>query len=205
MNIGERHAREANIGAHLAWAAAFSASADHAADGGNVLAAAISYYYSVFHAGFALMNTDASRNFQDFSRIHHNQVESFLLDRLEFGLRQKVSNLRVTREFLNYLGAGEALAKLRIVRGQRFDTGLGTSNVDALVEIAQRESKEVFGRIYDLIEQHCRKHEWQPLWAGREVFVTEYLDDDAFLNVIPLRAAGGDIRAAAVRVLMNGP
>jgi len=201
MDSSEKHKREMNIGAHLAWSAAFLASGNAADTSQNVLAAAFSYYYSVFHAGFALINTDHTFHMPDMERIHHNKIETFLEKKLPHQLSIKASNLRVTRELLSYLGAGAPDGKLRIVRGHPISTDLGTRDIRGLVDLARIDAEQLFSHIYQDIEDFCRKNSWQPLKSGREYFVDEYLDEDLLLNVIPRDGSGISIVRRTIELL----
>ena len=201
MDQQEQHNREMNIGAHLAWSAAFMASGNAADTQQNLLGAAFSYYYSVFHAGFALINTDHTFHMPDMERIHHNKVESYLEQNLPFMMVNKAKNLRVTREFLSYLGAEGPREKLMIVRGHPISSSLGTENIRGLVDFARSDSEEIFKYIYSAIEQYCKENSWQPLKSGREYYVDEYLDEDILLNVIPRDLNGTSIVRRALELL----
>ena len=190
MNKQEQHKREMNIGAHLAWSAAFLASGNAADSGQNLLAAAFSYYYAVFHAGFALINTDHTFHMPDMERIHHNKIESYLEGNLPTSMATKAKNLRAAREFLSYLGAGAPEGKLRIVRGHPVSTALGTRDIRGLVDLTRKDSEELFKHLYEAVEDFCKNKAWQPLRFGRGYFVDEYLDEDVFLNIIPRDASG---------------
>lgn len=191
-----------NIGAHLAWSAAFLASGNAADNSQNLLAAAFCYYYSVFHAGFALINTDHTFHMPDMERIHHNKVESYLESNLPIQMATNAKNLRATREFLSYLGAGAPEGKLKIVRGHPICTDLGTSDIRGLVDLASKDSEDLFKHIYTAVEDFCIKNNWQPLKSGWEYFVDEYLDEDILLNVIPRDASGTPIVRKALELLL---
>ncbi|VWC54014.1 hypothetical protein [Burkholderia lata] len=203
MDDRELHQRSMNIGAHLAWSAAFLVSANAADEQHNLLAAAFSYYYSTFHAGFALINTNHTFHMPDMERIHHNKVELYLENNLPLSLVQKAKNLRVTREFLSYLGADDPASKLRIVRGHGIATALGTRDVRGLVDIARADSEEIFKYIYATVEAFCKTHKWQPLQHGREYYVDEYLDEDILLNVIPREGDGAKLMRRTVNLLLS--
>ncbi|MCK5921951.1 MAG: hypothetical protein KAG66_13485 [Methylococcales bacterium] len=201
MDQQEQHKREMNIGAHLAWSAAFLASGNAADSSQNLLAAAFSYYYSVFHAGFALINTDHTFHMPDMERIHHNKVESYLESSLPSQMATNAKNLRATREFLSYLGAGAPEGKLKIVRGHPVCTALGTQDIRSLVDAARKDSEELFKHLYKAVEDFCKAKSWQPLKFGREYFVDEYLDEDILLNVIPRDESGTPIIRRALKLL----
>lgn len=201
MNETEQHEREMNIGAHLAWSAAFLASGNAADKCQNLLSAAFSYYYSVFHAGFALINTDHTFHMSSMERIHHNKIESYLEDKMPPHMATKAKNLRVTREFLSYLNGGSSAGKLKIVRGHGIGTPLGTHDIRGLVDIARCDSEEIFNHLYESIEEFCKNNKWQPLKSGREYFIDEYLSEDILLNVIPRDETGIAIVRRAIQLL----
>lgn len=203
MDQQEQHKREMNIGAHLAWSAAFLASGNAADSSQNLLAAAFSYYYAVFHAGFALINTDHTFHMPDMERIHHNKIESYLEGKLPTSMAINAKNLRATREFLSYLGTGAPEGKLRIVRGHPISTALGTRDIRGLVDLAKKDSEELFKHLYKAVEDFCKSNDWQPLKFGREYFVDEYLNEDILLNVIPRDTNGIPIVQRARDLLLS--
>lgn len=203
MNQEEKHLRAMNMSSHIVWSATFLASGNAADNSQNLLSAAFSYYYAVFHAGFALINTDHTFHMSDMERIHHNKIESYLENRLPQLMAMKVKNLRTIREFLSYLGAGKPEYKLQIVRGHpiRHEFGIRkTDDIRGLIDFARQDSEEIFEHIYKEIEQFYKK-EGGPLGGGRELFLNDYIDDDILLNVIPRDKDGNKIMERVYQLL----
>lgn len=192
MNDKEKHFRKMNIGAHIAWGAAMWASAEVAKESKNYLNSVIGFYYSVFHLGFALINTDHSFHVDNMKRISHKKVEKWLETHLHFNENINYKILRIVRENINYLGMGSPASKLRIVRGHPFGYGFGYEKVDffEMVEKASKSSKKIFDKLLGKIEVFCKQNHWQPLQFGREYYIEEYLSEDVLLNVLPREQDG---------------
>ena len=92
------------MNAHFCWSLAMWGSADMAREQSNYIVACYGYYYSVYHAGFALICTDHSFHTEDMLQMKHSKIESWLSDRLPLKLALDFTLLRRYREVTSYLG-----------------------------------------------------------------------------------------------------
>lgn len=189
MTQEEIHKRTMNLNAHFAWAIGMWGSASYAKENGNFLMAPIGFYYSTFHAGFSLLNTDHTMHLEHLSRTSHSALKAKLDNHLDLDNQNRFVLLREIRENINYLGMGEPNAKLRVVRGHPYGFDLGTFGRHSffdLVDIAEQQSKDFILYCLSKIEKHCTDNEY---WRGPKFndwdWYDEYLQEDAFITVIP--------------------
>ena len=188
-----------NLNAHFAWSLAMWGSADVAREENNFLLAPIGYYYSAFHSGFSLINTNHTIHVEDFTQVGHSQLVSWLpIDLiLDFNL------LRGIRETINYLGAGNPQFKLKIVRGHPFLYTLGKKDLpffDTILE-ARDVSQRFIYKTLEKIEKFCSTEGWRGPKRGDNEWQTEYLGEDLLLNVIPRNDQGKEILRRAFSLL----
>lgn len=206
MQEQEKYLREMNIGAHIAWAAALWGSAETAKESKNYLNAVIGYYYSVFHIGFAFINTDHTFHMNDMGHMKHNKIEKWLEEKLHWKDDIDYKTLRIIRESVNYLGMSDPASKLRVVRGHPFvyDLGYKRANFFDMVEEASQTSRRIFSNILSEIESFCVLNQWQPLQYGRVYYCDEYLSEDVLLNVIPREKDGLKAMQLAMDLIQGG-
>jgi len=75
----EHHDRQMNMNAHFAWGLAFWASGEVCREQCLYLVAPVAYYYSVFHTGFSLLNTNLEIPLSDLYHIGHTDLQQWLL------------------------------------------------------------------------------------------------------------------------------
>lgn len=199
MNTKEKHQRILNLNAHFAWALAMWGSADVAREESNFLLAPIGYYYSAFHSGFALVNTNHTIHLENLKQVGHSQLVSWLPLELTFDF----NILREIRETTNYLGVGDPQTKLSIVRGHGFRYILGSKHIsffDSILD-ARNYSLRFIHKTLDRIEEFCRQEKWPGPKRGDDNWQTEYIDEDFLLNVIPRSHQGPEILMRAFSVL----
>lgn len=117
MDEKELHNRQMNLNAHFAWGLAMWGSADVAREEGLFLPASIGYYYSGFHACFALVTTNPKLPAESLKRTGHSKLEEWISEMGVGMLPFWFKELRGIRETVNYLGLGDPVAKLKMVRG----------------------------------------------------------------------------------------
>lgn len=203
MNEDEKHNRNMNMNAHFAWALVMWGSAELARERENYLCSQISYYYSTFHAGFAVINTDHTFHFEDMKRISHSKVEDWLESKLPLELIHDFKILRQVRETINYLGSDEPASKLRIVRGHPFGFHIGVKSLSffEMVSEASYSSKRIILYLLNEIEDFCHTQScWGPK-RGSTLWQEEYLQEDLFLGVIPRGNDGVEILKRAFSLL----
>ena len=197
------HTRQMNLNAHFAWALAMWASAEAARKRQNTLLAAIGYYYSAFHAGFAVVNTNLTIPPEKLVRITHSALRDYLepllppLSMVHYGLLQDI------REAINYLGADATEGKLRIVRGHGFGFDLGGVRITFArgLEMAQKQSLQFLGLCLSVLEEFCTRQKITGPKRGDTHWASEYLDDDVLLHVIPREGDGLEILQRALSLL----
>lgn len=169
MDSSEQHQRTMNINAHFCWGLAMWGSAEIARENQSYLVACFGYYYSVFHTGFAWMNTDHTFHLESMNRVKHSKVESWLHDHLPLDLSIDFKLLRTFREVTSYLGMENPVSKLRVVRGHPFGFDFGTERVDFFdaVERAQIASQDLITHILSELESFCSDHGWRGSEEGR--------------------------------------
>ena len=184
MTDDEQHQREMNMNAHIAWAFALLGSAEVANERGNSLSAAITYYYSSFHAGFALINTDHTFQMESMQRIRHSKVESWLENRLPIKLHEQYVLLRNLREAVNYLGMESPASKLHVVRGHPFGFDIKTLTISKrltffeMLKFAGESSTAIIAFILGEIEKHCQQEGLRGPKRGNDEWLTEYIQED---------------------------
>lgn len=195
-----------NLNAHFAWAIGFWGSAEFAKEQGNFLLAPIGFYYSTFHAGFALLNTDHTMHLEHLSRTSHSALEKKLENHLDTTNQNRFKLLREIRENINYLGMEAPRGKLMVVRGHPYGFDLGLGNKKSffeLVSLAQAESEQFLKYCLGKIEDHCSENEF---WRGPKKnswdWYDEYLQEDAFITVIPEQNRAKILRNA-FNIIMN--
>ena len=207
MDNEEKHFREMNIGSHIMWGAAMWGSAEAAKESKNYLNTVIGYYYSVFHIGFALINTDHTFHMENMSRMNHSKIESWLENHFEKWKDDfDYKNLRAIRENISYLGMDNPSLKLQVVKGGNLPYQLGSSKKVSffeMVEIASESSKRIFEKLLIKIETFCKTHEWQPLQWGREYYIDDYLDDDILSSIIPREKDGKKAMSLALNLILG--
>ena len=205
MEIEEKHNRIMNMNAHFAWALAMWGSAEIAMEEENYISAIIGYYYSIFHAGFSLANTDHTFHFEDMKRIKHAKVQSWLKNKLSNKLNDDFRIIRWVRENVNYLGAQTPASKLRIIRGHPFgfniDMWHGKISFFEMVNKTSHSSKNIILHILTILESYCKENKWPGPKKGDDWWVDEYLQEDVLLNVIPRGKSGIKILKKAFSLL----
>lgn len=197
------HTRQMNLNAHFAWALAMWASAEAAHKRENTMLAAIGYYYSAFHAGFAVVNTSLTIPVEKLVRITHSALRDYLdpllppMSMLHFVLLQEI------REAINYLGATSPESKLRIVRGHGFGFDLGDTQITFTrgLEMAHKQSLQFLGLCLSVLEEFCAKEGIVGPKRGDAYWASEHLDDDVLLHVIPRNGDGNAILQRAFTLL----
>jgi hypothetical protein len=201
------HARQMNINSHFAWALAMWASAESAHQQKNTLLAAVGYYYSAFHAGFAAANTNLDIPPENLVRITHAKLKEYLEPMFPgFGGMYSYELLQGVREAVNYLGADGPTGKLRIVRGNGFgfDEGGGVRySFERALERAHQHSLIFLRAALVRIESFCSTHRVTGPKSGDSYWIEEYIDEDFLLGVIPREAEGLKIVARASALLMR--
>ncbi|MGA3267318.1 MAG: hypothetical protein ABSE16_10895 [Verrucomicrobiota bacterium] len=194
-----------NINAHFAWALAMWASAEAAHKRQNYLLAAVGYYYSAFHSGFAVVNTNVSIPKEKLVQITHSALKDYLEPLLPAGGMWHYELLQGIREGVNYLGANAPEGKLRIVRGNGFVLDLGGSKFtfERGLQMAQKQSLSFFRICLSVIEAFCAKNKIVGPRRGDSHWVTEYLDEDFLLGVVPREGDGLEILKKAASLLQN--
>lgn len=191
------HARQMNINAHFAWALAMWASAESAHQQKNNLLAAVGYYYSAFHAGFAAANTNLDIPPENLVRITHTKLKEYLEPMFPgFGGMYSYELLQGVRESVNYLGADGPVGKLRIVRGHGFgfDEGGGVRYpFERALERAHQHSLMFLRAALVKIEGFCSTHGLTGPKSGDPYWMEEYIDENFLRGVIPAEAEGLDI------------
>ena len=203
MTGDERHGREMTMNAHFAWGLAMWGSADIAAEQSNLLLACYGYYYSVFHAGVALIATDHSYHLDDMKQMRHSKLESWLQGRLELNSQMDFAMLQGFRESTSYLGMGSPSAKLRVIRGHPFGFDLGSRRLGfaEAVREASDASRRIVLEVLGQLEQFCAHEGWRGPKCGDGDWVTEYLQEDLLLSVIPRGGNGGKMLSRAFSLL----
>lgn len=199
------HKRQMNLNAHFAWALAMWASAEAAHQKQNHLLAAVGYYYSAFHAGFAVVNTNLDIPNGKLVQITHSALQGYLEPLLPPEAMWHYELLRGIREGVNYLGADVPEGKLKIVRGSGFSFDLGGAKVkfDRSLEMAHKRSLSFLCICLAKIEAFCSQHRIVGPKRGDSYWVSEYLDEDLFLGVIPRDGDGIQIVNRAVSLLQK--
>jgi len=138
-------------------------------------------------------------------QMKHNKIEKWLENHLDFQDRIDYKNLRFIRENINYLGMGSPVAKLQIIRGHSFGYKLDNKKYIffEMVDLASESSQRIFQNIFKNIENFSKKNNWQPLQHGRDYFIDDYLDEDAFLNIIPREKDGLASLKKAFNLILN--
>ena len=172
-----------NINAHFAWALAMWASAEAAQKRQNHLLAAVGYYYSAFHAGFAVVNTNLDIPKEKLVQITHSALKGYLEPLLPFPGMWYYEILQAIREGVNYLGADTPQGKLRIVRGNGFGFDLGSKKVTfgQSLEMAHKHSLSFLRVCVAKLEAFCSQHKITGPKRGDSYWVSEYLDEDLLL------------------------
>lgn len=204
------HTRQMSMNAHFAWALAMWASAEAAHRRNNTLLAAVGYYYSAFHAGFAVVNTSLAIPNEKLVQITHSALKGYLEPLLPAGGMIHYEFLQGIREGVNYLGADSAAGKLKVVRGSGFGFELGGVSVtfDRSLEMAQKHSLSFLRICVSVIEAFCANQKLVGPKRGNSYWVSEYLDEDLLLGVIPRDEDGIHIVNRAASLLeteLNAP
>jgi len=199
------HQRQMNINAHFAWALTMWASAEAAHKRQNHLLAAVGYYYSAFHAGFAVVNTNMDIPKEKLVQITHSVLKDYLEPLLPPGGMWHYELLQGIREGVNYLGADAPEGKLRIVRGNGFSFDLGESRFtfERSLEMAHKQSLSFLRVCVATLETFCAAHKIVGPKRGDSYWVTEYLDEDFLLGVIPREGNGIQIVNRAASLLQH--
>lgn len=203
MNETEQHMREANLNAHFCWALAMWGSAEVASENESYLVASFGYYYSAFHAVLAMISTDHTFHLEDMSRITHEKVESWLESRGSLVRVLDFKLLRSLREVTSYLGVGDPISKLRVVRGHPFGFDLGGEHVTffASIDAARSAARNLLDFALAAIGLHCEAAGWRGPRRGDRNWLEEYLQEDALLWVVPRGGSGAKLLAKAFAVL----
>jgi len=180
--------RHLNIHSHFAWSAGFWGSARQAEESGNFLLAPIGFYYSAFHAGYAAACTNLDIPNESFSRIGHAQLKGYLESILPTSSLLSFNFLQDVRETINYLGAGSPNSKARVVRGHGF--GFDTTPYFDCIPQCRIHAVRVIRESQRVIREFGRAHSVNIPDINSESWITEFLDDDLFLNVIPRTGDG---------------
>lgn len=205
------HNRQMSLNAHFAWALAMWASAEAAHKRKNTLLAAVGYYYSAFHAGFAVVNTIKAIPNEKLVQITHSALKGYLEPLLPAGAMIHYALLQDIREAVNYLGAGSAIGKLKTVRGDGFGFDLGNGvkiTFERSLEMAQHQSLSFLRICVDALEAFCSTGNVVGPKRGDSHWVGEYLDDDLLRGVIPREGDGIEIVKRAALLLekeLNAP
>lgn len=199
------HKRQMSINAHFAWALAMWASAEAAHKRQNRLLAVVGYYYSAFHAGFAVVNTNASIPKEKLVQITHSALKGYLEPLLPPGGMIHYELLQVFREGVNYLGANTPEGKLKIVRGHGFGFDLGGVKItfERSLEMAHKHSLSFLRVCVSKIEAFCAEHKIVGPKRGDSYWESEYLDEDLLLGVIPREGDGVEIVKRAASLLQT--
>lgn len=199
------HTRQMNINAHFAWALAMWASAEAAHKQQNHLLAAVGYYYSAFHAGFSVVNTNLGIPNEKLVQITHSALKDYLEPLLPPGGMWHYELLQGIREGVNYLGADAPEGKLRIVRGNGFGFDLGGArfSFERSLEMAHKHSLSFLRGCVAKLETFCAEHKIVGPKRGDSYWVTEYLDEDLLLGVIPREGDGIQIVNRAASLLQT--
>lgn len=200
----ESHNREMNINAHFAWALAMWGSGEQARKQENYICAATAYYYTLFHVGFAWISSDHTFHQEDTVRIHHNKVETWVEGKIPVALQIEWSKLRQVRETINYLGMGTPSRKLGFVRGRGLYFGepekYNISFFD-LVNESSDSARNIIRYVHAQIETECHKYGWVFAKRGDDLWVEEYLQEDAFLQIFPDTLNGRELVKSALSIL----
>lgn len=194
------------MNAHFAWALAMWASAEASHKRHNTLLAAVGYYYSAFHAGFAVANTSLAIPSEKLVQITHSALKGYLEPLLPAGGMIHYELLQGIREGVNYLGADSAVGKLKVVRGDGFGFDLGNGakvKFDRSLEMAHRHSLSFLRICVAAIEAFCVKNMIVGPKRGDSHWMSEYLDEDLLLGVIPREGDGIEIVKRAALLLEN--
>ncbi len=200
MTKEEIHNRVMNMNAHFAWAIAMWGSAKNSKDEGNFLLAPIGFYYSTFHAGFALLNIDHTMHLEHLKRTSHSDLGKKLSNHLDIDNQNNFILLREIREAINYLGMEMPEGKLKLVRGHEFGFDLGANgkyNYFQLVELSEDKSKTFIKFCLNKIQKHCEANVgWRGPKFNDDEWYDEYLQEDAFISVIPEKNRANILRSA---------
>ena len=206
----EYHKRQMNMNAHLAWGLAFWSSGEVNREQGLYLVAPVAYYYSIFHTGFALLNTNLEIPLSKLSHIGHTKLQKLLTPMLPMSTIMIFDTLRQIRETVNYLGIGSPAGKLRVVRGHPFGfkveqpkrNGPGTEEIETnffqAINEAATSSKEFIETALQVIETRCEEMTWRGPKRNDSDWFDEYLGEDLLLNIIPREVSG---RAVLMKML----
>lgn len=201
----DMHKRQMNINAHFAWALAMWASAEAAHKRQNHLLAAVGYYYSAFHAGFAVVNTNLGIPKEKLVQITHSALKDYLEPLLPPGGMWHYELLQEIREGVNYLGADAPEGKLKIVRGNGFGFDLGGARFtfERGLQMAHKQSLSFLRICVAKLEIFCAEHKIVGPKRGDSYWLTEYLDEDLLLGVIPREGDGIEIVNRAASLLQK--
>lgn len=192
-----------NLNAHFAWALAMWGSADIAREDGNLMLAPIGYYYSAFHAAYALLNTFRGIEDETFKRMGHTKLGELVERLMEPKHALAFGVLRDIRETINYLGGESSAQKLRIVRGHPFGFKLETGKVsyEQTVLLARDMSENFILAVLDSFKRCDYTAVDRVPKPGDEEWIDEYLQDDVLLGVIPRGTGGARILTRAFSLI----
>ncbi|MBX7106044.1 MAG: hypothetical protein K1X57_18320 [Gemmataceae bacterium] len=190
MDEQERHGREMNLNAHFAWALAMWGSADVAREEGLLLPASIGYYYSGFHACFALVNTNPTIPLSALKRIGHTKLEGWI-EEMGVGMLQFwFKELRGVRETVNYLGLGDPAHKLKTVRGGGLVFGMldGNKPFREAIDHTRVLSLRVLTKALSFIETWAKANKVMSPKKGEPNgnWLNEYMQEDFLASILPL-------------------
>jgi len=200
----EIQTRQMNLNAHFAWALTMWASAESAHQQNNTLLAAVGYYYSAFHAGFAAVNTNLDIPPEKLVRISHATLKGYLEPMFSAMGMYHYELLQGIRESVNYLGADGPTGKLGIVRGNGFgfDEGGGVRySFERALERANMHSLLFLRLCLARIETFCLNHEITGPKRAESFWIEEYIDEDFLRGVIPADGEGLRILNRAASLL----
>ncbi len=189
MTDDEQHEREMSMNAHFCWALAMWGSAEAAREHSGYIAASYAYYYSVFHATFALITTDHTFHCENMREIKHSKIEAWLRERLPLKLQRDHALLRGCREATSYLGMGNPANKLQVVRGHQLLVEPGGDQEPMrffeAIEEASHASSRLIHHVLQELEKHCNSAGWRGPKRGDEQWLEEYLQEDVLRSIVP--------------------
>ncbi len=164
--------------------------------------APIGYYYSAFHAGYALVHSFPDVKIENLSSMGHSRLATLLGETPKLTL--PLSFLRGLRETINYLSGDSQAQRLQIVRGHAlrfvFLTKPGYS-YSKILDRAQLLSKQFILDILERFQMVSPDVIDSVPQRGDAMWVDEYLGEDVLLGIIPRDNAGPRILKKAFGLL----
>lgn len=181
------HDRISLINAHFAWSLFFWGSAECSLQDRNLLPAMIGFYYSAFHAGYALAASDHRNPDDSLRRVRHAEVQAWVIAEKSRELTVAFLFLRKCRESFSYLGFPTGLDRLHVVRGAPTGIALRAKSFsfEESVQEGKAASEWFMNACWIRAADRLKK---DPAGArlpvrGSQDWLTEYLGEDALISV----------------------